>query len=106
MNVRTDGSINSFPLCASSGHVPLHVLWAFAKGRGQLSGQEQTHIGRCNRCSLSLQICDHAQNFGSVLREMHREHGPLAEGKPKLKTLYILQELLSPDADTARRRTD
>jgi hypothetical protein len=101
MKERTDEAI--YPRRASSGHVPLHVLWASAKGRGQLGGSEQDHVVACNECSVALQLCGQAQNFGAVLKEMRRAPaaaGSAADGKPKLKTLYILQ------GDTARRRTD
>jgi hypothetical protein len=94
MKVRTDGATYRYLLRALPAHVPLHCLWAYGKRRGQLSAAEYSHVEACTECSRALHVCYHAENFGAVLREIHRAQAdePSSDEKPKLKTLYIFPD--------------
>lgn len=88
------------------GHIPLHCLWAYGKGRGQLSAEEHAHVAACEGCSRALEVCRYEKNFGGVLRELARAADDTSGEKPKLKTLYVFPGPISLIADTVRRRTD
>ena len=94
MRERTDGGTYRYSLRGLPGHVPLHCLWAYGKGRVQLSPGEYSHVEACSECSRALQVCSHAQNFGAVLIEMRRvlDEAPDPDGKPKLKTIYVFPD--------------
>ena len=94
MKVRTDGATHRYALRGLPGHVPLHCLWAYGKGRVQLSVEENSHVEACPECSHALQVCSHAQNFGAALIEMRRVHdeAPDTDDKPKLKTIYVFPD--------------
>jgi hypothetical protein len=105
MKVKTDGATYLYALRALPGHVPLHCLWAYGKGRAQLSHLEQTHVEACSMCSHALSTCSEAENFGAVLKELDRERydARIPDEKPKLKTLLIFP---GPISKTDRGRTD
>jgi len=96
MKVRTGGT----------DHLPLHCLWAYGKGRSQLSPEEHAHVAACERCSRALEVCRQENNFGGVLRELARAADDISGEKPKLKTLYVVSGPISLIANTVRRRTD
>ena len=94
MKVRTDGATHFILLRALPGHVPLHCLWAYGKGRGHLNSLEHAHVEACNDCSTALRVCCEADSFGVVLKRMGPEHDdpPMSDEKPKLKTLYVFPD--------------
>lgn len=94
MKVRTDEATHRYSLRGLPGHVPLHCLWAYGKGRVQLSTEEHSHVEACSECSRALQVCSHAQNFGAALVELRcvPDEAPDPGGKPKLKTIYVFPD--------------
>jgi hypothetical protein len=105
MKVKADGATYRYALRALTGHVPLHCLWAYGKGRAQLNELEQTHVEGCSLCSHALSTCSDAENFGAALKELHRERDDarIPNEKPKLKTLFVFP---GPISKTDRGRTD
>ena len=84
---------NPSPRQAASDHIPLHRLWSFARVPGQLDTSGQAHVRECADCRRAFQLCLGAENFGIVLKELNHEQEALApddDGKPKLKTLYVV----------------
>ena len=105
MNVRIDGTIHRYAQRAMPGHIPVHLLWAYGKGRGHLSALQHAHVTACEGCTRALEVCAHEKSFGAVLRELDRARDGLA-GKPKLKTLYVFPGPISPEDDSFLSRTD
>jgi hypothetical protein len=105
MKVKAVGATHRYALRALTGHVPLHCLWAYGKGRVQLNELEQTHVEACGVCSHALRACSGAENFGAVLKELHRErdNARVLDEKPKLKTIFVFP---GPISKTDRGRTD
>jgi|SRR5678809_215322 len=93
MSTRNDEITNRYSLGIMSGHIPLHQLWACVKGRRQWNAFEHAHVEACDDCSQMLKVCFDAENFGAVLRKIHREHDSAEGERPKLKTLYVVSGL-------------
>lgn len=106
IKVRTDGAIHRYSLRAMSDHILLHCLWAYGKGRGQLSAEESAHLTACEGCTRALQVCRQEKNFGAVLRELNRATDDNSGEKPKLKSIYVFPGPISLLADNVRKRTD
>jgi hypothetical protein len=54
-------------------HIPLHRLWVYLKGEGEMALPERVHVATCDDCEEVFRACIHAKTFGAVLMSLERK---------------------------------